>query len=320
VALTRELDRKDSPVTRWFNQWLANTKPVSEEWSARVRSAPTHRPDSDKRIPGTVGTAFDYRLRFSLAALPLERTVAATGMRLLDTTRSQTRNSGRSTDEFLVTYGLPPGEAAPVARLLSEFQEALATTLLRFDPVGRALRGSEEELLCRYCYVLALFEELYRAGLAIKSPLFTLASGATLDRLLALPPQIWVDDLCKLSHLARPHLADLGHEPLHLNPTFAGSSEIGGADADLIAGGCLLDIKTTVDPKFSRTRLLYQLLGYVLLDYPDAYAITCVGIYLSRQSLVVRWPLQELLSTLLAERKATLPELRMSFRAAIHQR
>ncbi len=40
----------------------------------------------------------------------------------------------------------------------------------------------------------------------------------------------------------------------------AGSGEIGGADADLIAGGCLVDIKTTVDPRFRRNRLLYQVL------------------------------------------------------------
>lgn len=29
-------------------------------------------PDTDQRIPGTVGTAFDYRLRYYLALTPLE--------------------------------------------------------------------------------------------------------------------------------------------------------------------------------------------------------------------------------------------------------
>jgi hypothetical protein len=45
--------------------------------------------------------------------------------------------------------------------------------------------------------------------------------------------------------------------------------------------------------------LLYQLLGYVLLDYEDAHAIDSVAVYLSRQALVIRWPLDELLKTLL---------------------
>lgn len=43
-----------------------------------------------------------------------------------------------------------------------------------------------------------------------------------------------------------PHLDEFACEPRILNPLFAGSGEIGGADADLIAAGCLIDVKTTV--------------------------------------------------------------------------
>jgi len=98
---------------------------------------------------------------------------------------------------------------------------------------------------------------------------------------------------------------------------FAGSGEIGGADADLIAAGCLIDVKTTVVPKFSKTRLLYQLLGYVLLDYEDAYRIRSVAIYLSRQALLVRWPLQPLVAMLVGGKAPSLSELRGSFREAV---
>lgn len=104
---------------------------------------------------------------------------------------------------------------------------------------------------------------------------------------------------------------------LSSNPLFAGSGEIGGADADLIAAGCLIDVKTTVVPKFSKTRLLYQLLGYVLLDYEDAYRIRSVAIYLSRQALLVRWPLQPLVAMLVGGKAPSLSELRGSFREAV---
>jgi len=114
-----------------------------------------------------------------------------------------------------------------------------------------------------------------------------------------------------------PHLDEFACEPLILNPLFAGSGEIGGADADLIAAGCLIDVKTTVDPKFSKTRLLYQLLGYVLLDYEDAYRIRSVAIYLSRQALLVRWPLQPLVAMLVGGKAPSLSELRGSFREAV---
>lgn len=317
MALTHELDRKDSPITCWLNEWLPNAKPVSRGWYEQVKSAATLRPETGQRIPGTVGTAFDYRVRYYLALTPLEDLVAATGLRLLDIGRTRTRTTRAAPDAFLDVYGSPPPTAAGVVALIEAFQGGLATTLIDVAPVGRELGDDEEELLCRYCYLLGLLEELYRAGLEINSPLFTLGPRATFNELLELPPQVWIDDLCALSRSFVPHLPELRREPLILNPIFAGSSEIGGADADLISAGCLIDIKTTVDPKFTRTRLLYQLLGYVFLDYEDAYGIDSVGVYLSRQALLVRWRLDELLETLLDGGQASLEELRHSFRDAV---
>jgi len=317
MSLTGELDKKDSPVTRWFDHWLANAAPIGKEWNATVRPVPIQRPVTAGRVPGTVGTAFDYRLRYYLAVTPLERLVAANGLRLIDPARLTKASRGAS-DAFLDPHGAAPEAAASAAGLAGDFEQGLAATLARLAPVGRALDDDAEELLCRYCYLLALFEELFRAGLAINSPLFALKGGGTdRDDLLALAPPVWVDDLCALSRAFVPHLAEFSREPLHLNPTFAGSGLVGGADADLIAGHCLIDVKTTVDPKFARKRLLYQLLGYVLLDFDDSYAIDAVGIYLSRQSLLVRWQLAALLETLLDERQASLAEMRASFRDAV---
>ena len=52
-------------------------------------------------------------------------------------------------------------------------------------------------------------------------------------------------------------------EPCHLGPTFDGSGCVGGADADMILGTSLIDVKTTVDPKVTRDGL-WQILGYAL--------------------------------------------------------
>ena len=41
---------------------------------------------------------------------------------------------------------------------------------------------------------------------------------------------------------------------------------VGGADADFIAGGTLVDIKTTKNGRFTRDRF-NQLAGYCILDY-----------------------------------------------------
>jgi hypothetical protein len=78
---------------------------------------PIHRPATDRRIPSTVGTAFDYRLRYYLAATRVEDMVAATGMRLLDPTRTSTKTRG-APDEFLALFGGAPPASVPSLRYL----------------------------------------------------------------------------------------------------------------------------------------------------------------------------------------------------------
>lgn len=47
-----------------------------------------------------------------------------------------------------------------------------------------------------------------------------------------------------------------------------------GADADLIIGDLLLDVKATVTTTKARREDFLQLIGYVQLDYDDRYHIT----------------------------------------------
>jgi hypothetical protein len=70
--------------------------------------------------------------------------------------------------------------------------------------------------------------------------------------------------------------------PLHVGPNFVGSPDVGGADGDVIAGGLLVEWKATRGDRrhsdgrrYCRLDLLtiQQLLGYLLLDYQDEYAI-----------------------------------------------
>jgi len=110
--------------------------------------------------------------------------------------------------------------------------------------------------------------------------------------------------------------ADLLARPAVLNPTFDGSLDVGGADADLIVDGCLLEVKTTVDPRALPSKVVYQLLGYVLLDYSNEFVIDSVGFYLARQAILVRWPLGELLTGIVG-RRVSLPRLRREFRTLL---
>jgi hypothetical protein len=88
-----------------------------------------------------------------------------------------------------------------------------------------------------------------------------------------------------------------------LGPTFAGSKLI-KADADLIAAGLLLEVKTSQGKKRpDGTRQaaldkvdLFQLIGYALLDFDDDYQISDLGIFAARFAYLVTWPLAGLLS------------------------
>jgi hypothetical protein len=181
---------------------------------------------------------------------------------------------------------------------IDDFFAALEETLRQLSPVGRRLGRDDEEQLGGYCIVLAYLEELARAGqwAAKRSPLF-IQAPKTVSTLLALAQSHWRDDLCTLSWMAHDRLGEFFSHPAVLNPVFEGSHDVGGADADLIVDDCLIDLKATIDPKPSADAL-YQLLGYVLLDYQDEHQIRSVGVYLARQGVLLRWRLDDLLIAL----------------------
>jgi hypothetical protein len=110
-------------------------------------------------------------------------------------------------------------------------------------------------------------------------------------------------------------MPDLIRGQATLNPTFDGSHAIGGADADLIVDGLLVELKTTSQDSFERVDHVYQLLGYALLDYSNIYAIDRVAVYLARRGVLVSWELDELLETCCTARDWA--ELQAEFRSAV---
>ena len=96
-----------------------------------------------------------------------------------------------------------------------------------------------------------------------------------------------------------------------LNPVFAQSSAVGGADADLISDGMLLEIKTTINPRIDGA-WIRQLLGYLLLDTAGEFEVTSLGLYLARQGRLLVWPLPDALDSI-AGQPVDLPAVRLEF-------
>ena len=200
------------------------------------------------------------------------------------------------------------------ADLIKGFFNKLDEFLAAVKPANRLLKRSDEEHLARCCYVLALFENVARSGRAAESPLVLGDRKTTVSELLSIPENQWVDDLCQMSSLFYERCKEHLSGTAILNPKFEGSRDVGGADADIILSSCLIDIKTTVNPRVTGD-WLYQLLGYVLLDYGDQYRLDSVGVYLTRQGVLLQWPLNWLMSHLIGSPSPPLEELRRSFKS-----
>lgn len=265
-------------------------KPINDEIKAALAGGPsvvgaTLAPWEHALI----GTALDYRLRYSYAVTPAKELVAALGVSKLP---------AYLTDE--------PAGGFEFFMACQSLIDEMDATAIRLSAVGRRLDKGDEEILARHCVVLALLEQVGRVGLRPGSPLLNRPLATSPSKLLELARAEWVDDIREMAWLFHESAAreGLAGRPAVLNPTFAGSRDLRGADADLIVDGCLIEIKSTIQTKLSEP-VLHQLLGYTLLDYADEFGVHSVGIYLARHGALLRWKLERLLG-----KRAQGPELR----------
>ncbi len=314
MSLTSHLSDSRSPVYAFMRERFPATRSVVRAGNKEMKAAETMRPPVSDAYPwGVVGAAIDYRVRYYFDATPPERLIAWQGAARLKLRHVSERTFWVATPSEI---DLMFERMDLVNRTTDEFFRALGGFVGRVRPARRRLPRGEEERLCRYCVVLACLEQVFRAGALPGNPLFAEARG-TVPALLHTADQAVVDDLCSLSWAFYEDHEGLLDRPTVLNPTFDGSLDVGGADADLIVEGCLLDIKARVGPRLLQGDDLRQLLGYVLLDYSDRYEMEEVGVYFVRQRALLRWPLGDLLTSLADGEAPPLNELRDRFSSAI---
>jgi hypothetical protein len=181
-------------------------------------------PRSSSR-PALVGVAFDYAARMELAH------------------RAPTARTGPWIAELAVPL-LRRRRRAAAERVIGAARRAT-----RRWPHDERVRLDK---IAFHAASLAPLDAVYRVGL----PPFD-----------DVPPEVDVQSIAAevraLLEAASPlwSLADIS--PLHLNPEVCGNL-VGGADADIIAGSTIIEIKTTKDPIVERDHLR-QLVGYACL-------------------------------------------------------
>lgn len=290
------LNDTSSPLRQFLGSEMPNVADVRSSYRAAqpavlsvVRPV---RPDGGRPAWGTLGAAIDHRLRHALSGTNgrASGTVAA-GIEL-----ARTPLVGRPAPVCQRLYAVGLELLDEIDRLIAEHRPHD-----RSRPV--LLPSDAEDRLSRACYAAALYEEIYRSGLVWPgTPLGDADATFGLDELLAQVPAYAVDDIVTVAGMADVGLNSVrsttGPDDVLLGPTFAGSGDVGGADADWIADGLLVDVKATSKPNTLSLVDVYQLACYALLDYDDHYEIARVGWYLARAGWFVTWDLDEFLRLL----------------------
>jgi hypothetical protein len=213
-----------------------------------------------------VGTAFDYMVRFEL-----QRSAADTV-------------DGRWIAEEAVLRFAEEARTKADVKLLKACDRVVSAARRHHEKFVRSPPPAHTAVMIQHSVRLAGLDLMYRSGYRPDSlSTLDLASCYDVGTLLRRVP--WTT------------LTALG--PIRLNPKFGKwSSHIGGADADLIAGTTLIELKT--EAKIQPRRCLQQLVGYALLasaadedaQMVEKFALDAVGIYYARCEAFVRLSLE----------------------------
>ncbi len=153
MSLTSILERRGTPLRELFEEQLPNLKFMQAAW--REAGPPTVLPPPGVNL-GLIGAALDYhyRIRYLWALTPIPQFVAAGGA-------------------FRRNVREPFGVLA----------NSLNGFLQRNDPRGALLEEEAEGVLAQFCYLLAMYESVFRAP--VHSPVLELSPSAPLSEQLA---------------------------------------------------------------------------------------------------------------------------------------
>lgn len=287
MSLTSELKVAGSPRGIFMRTEFPHLTGVVKKLKASLKDTPSIALGYDEGYPlMLVGTAIDLRIRHYVSDRPTENSVIDRGFEKLS------RIEFAAFDETcsMVHHG-------PDGRKFDAMEAALRGGWTEFAQRSGLLDDDAEDRLCRLCMLLATVEQYGRASLSSRSVEYLWPRRKRgLDRLLAdVDPRI-AGDLAALSRAFHETAADIVASP----GVIAGSSpvggvHVGGADFDFVADGTLFEVKATTNPGRVAIEALRQLIGYLLLDWDDAFRIRRLGLILPRQRTKIVYDVAELL-------------------------
>jgi hypothetical protein len=313
--LTTEIARIQSPVRRFLDErFRPGLRAVQRRYREPAPGLVVPPADPGDLNPRTTGTAADWLLRFLVHSqpdmhLPLVGVLNCAGVGI---------NLLAAFAQVLDVVGIPRSLIAADLRTASGAAGSGPRDRFTGPAAGTA---ADPVLLYRTCWATALLTEVFRGGpgVAVRGPLGRFAGrrNVTGDELLAMTPPPAAGQMTLFREVFTtvllPQLADC-HGLWGVGSAFTGSALI-SADADLIAAGLLLDLKTSAQFALPPTDL-YQVIGYTLLDFNDEFGVNRLGIFSARYGHLTTWDAPELLRDL-AGRDISLEDTRREFKALL---
>jgi hypothetical protein len=300
MSLVDQLQR--GPVREWLEANFPNTRTIGGRANAVLRGGPSHVPCAVPPVPGADRALVGHAVGYVLYAHLREGALGGLSPAAIGAARIAMR----------------VGDLKPRP---TDIAHAVMIRIRELRPWERTLPDDQWRELCGLACVLGRFEQYFRQGLATVPGMVkrlrdcggdtgalaaAVANPATLADLMALS-RVVVEDLVHLRNAAN----------LQVEPGFAQSVALGGADADLIYDGTLLDLKSSALPSPVGRRELWQLARYLLADTDDRYKIERVGFAAVRRRHTVFWPAQDYLSVLAAEPERSVADWRVDFAALL---
>lgn len=231
-----------------------------------------------------VGTAFDYLLRFEIERkntnVVTQEWIAEASVKLMCPIAFDMEFTGTYThnDECKTLFN--SSEKSIKSHDLLESSKTAYNTYIR--------DGIICDDILKACVKLAQLDSYYRCGRT--------------DPHLGIVCKDDIQDLRNLINLVKPE--DFKTEDVCiLNPSFNKASKlVEGADADLVIGNKLIDIKTTKNPSLT-TEMWNQLVGYYILGIIDGVGVEKydildieeIGIYFSRSGVLEMYNVEEVI-------------------------
>lgn len=306
MSLSSHISDSNSPVRQFFEENFSATRTASTTANAFVRNG-----NESCLVPPTtgtdhalVGTAIGYVIAALSKRDALDDCVAWAGF-----------------EHYLRVEGMQAMAKSRPRKVLIGLRDQTFAEIRDLEPWKGSLSKSKLLLLCERCLILSRFEQLFRTQ-RNATAFFYILENHMWD-----PIAEFEGDLTSLSHgmasepthedlfgLAQSSSKDCKYirkaKNVHFGAKFAQSVSLGGADADAVVNGVLIDFKSSAKQSpISRTEL-WQLLGYLLADTEDEFAIDRVAISALRWRREVIWSATEFLGLMSRDARTDLQELR----------